>query len=641
MRRLGATTTPTRTQISPKFGRLERLLCAGVAVPDGWLTTTARAALSATHTAALEELLRGGPVIVRGAFPDEDGAVRSAAGLSETIPGCTSIAGISAAIHAIAARCTDRAVVAYFGAAPTRADVLIQRQVPRALLAVVAARANLPPMLEIHGTSPEALAWGASPRFSGPLSAWDHPLAPALGALVADVLAQVTAARGVDIEIVVDTDGTPWVVQARPLTVDPFPRWTTMKAAIDEAGAEEGPRPTLDGLWLLDAEHNPAPLSVAHTWLIHTLAARRPSAGSLQVLAGWLYTQTLPRDLEAPTAVLPPTSALRVLHDSLLPRAREGHQNISTRLATARNAEIVACLDDAVEGFMEMFDNYLSVLIPARRGFSRAPNLSAPLSLRDRREYLDVLPTAWDLASPSLHELGIGEGLHAPAHTDDAMESPPSEEDAATLLSEIDDHYFALGLAPLRSVWLAAARVLKLPHELVFFLSGDELAGRLQGAMELGEEVLRSRRHRHAQRAKLSPPERIFNSAPFPITRPALHGVPVGQSVSGRLRVRRDLEDLWRRPPAPGEIIATPALTAPAAVALAESPVAAICTEYGGALSHGVLMARELGLSALIGCRGCTSIRDGAAVRMDTVRGVLDVLDVLDAHHADARRFRR
>ena len=63
----------------------------------------------------------------------------------------------------------------------------------------------------------------------------------ALGALVADVLAQVTAARGVDIEIVVDTDGTPWVVQARPLTVDPFPRWTTMKAAIDEAGAAEGP----------------------------------------------------------------------------------------------------------------------------------------------------------------------------------------------------------------------------------------------------------------------------------------------------------------------------------------------------------------------------------------------------------------
>jgi phosphohistidine swiveling domain-containing protein len=618
---------------------LERLLRAGIAVPDGWLTTTASAALSATPTAGLEALLRGGPVIVRGAFPDEDGAVRSAAGLSETVPDCTSIAAISAAVQAIAARRTDRAVVAYFGAAPTHADVLIQRQVPRALLVVVAARANVPPMLEVHGSSPEALAWGATPRFSGPLDAWDHPLASSLGALVANVLTHVTAPRGVDLEIVVDSDGNPWVVQARPLTVDPFPRWTTMKAAIEEAGPEEGPRPTLDGLLLLDAEHNPAPLSVAHTWLIHTLAARRPNAGSLQVLAGWLYTHTLPRDLEAPTATLPPTSALRVLHDSLLPRARAGHQTISTRLTTASADEIVACLGEAVDGFVEMFDNYLRILIPSRRGFSRAPNQTAPLSLRDRRDYLDVLPTAWDLASPSLDDLGIGGSLDATpparAPTSDAAQGAPSEEEAATLLSEIDDHYFALGLAPLRAVWLAAAKALKLPPELVFFLSGEELTARLEGAMELSEEVLRSRRRRHARRAELSPPERIFNGAPFPITRPALHGVPVGQSVSGRLIVRRDLEDLWRRPPAPGEIIATPALTAPAAVALAESPVAAICTEYGGALSHGVLMARELGLSALIGCRGCTSIRDGAAVRMDTERGVLNVLD--DRHRDDPR----
>ena len=433
-----------------------------------------------------------------------------------------------------------------------------------------------------------------------------------------------------DIEVILGADDQLWVVQARPLTVDPFPQWTEMMAAMEEAGPEEGPPPHLHGLLVLDAEHNPAPLSVAHAWLIHTLAARRPQAGAPRVIAGWLYTRTLPRDLNIPQPPGRPLEGLRTLREVLLPRARRRHEDLVERLTKAAVADIIERLHEAVEGFFEMFDNYVELLIPARRGFTRVHSEQSPLSLCERGDYLDVLPATWDLASPSLDELGIGAALARAEYVRGGHPATPEgdthEDEVATLLGEIDDHYFALGLAPLRAVWLAAAEALRLPPQLVFSLSGDELIALLAeapAAPSLTEEVLRSRQRRHERRARLLPPDRIFDGAPFPITRPKLHGVPVGPSVEGRLTVRRDLEDIWRRPPAPGEIIATPALTAPAAVALAESRVAAICTEYGGALSHGVLMARELGLSALIGCSGCTSIHSGSEVRIDTARGVL------------------
>jgi hypothetical protein len=49
-------------------------------------------------------------------------------------------------------------------------------------------------------------------------------------------------------------------------------------------------------------------------------------------------------------------------------------------------------------------------------------------------------------------------------------------------------------------------------------------------------------------------------------------------------------------------------------------------------------MARELGLSALIGCRGCTSIPSGSEVRIDTTRGVLELLVHADGTSFDSSR---
>ncbi|MGB1700231.1 MAG: hypothetical protein ACPHRO_09775, partial [Nannocystaceae bacterium] len=321
MRRLGTKTATTATRTSAKFERLERLAGAGVAVPEGLLTTTT-SPRSPADAASFERLLAGGAVIVRGAFPGEDAVLRSAAGLSETVAGCRSVEEIEAAIHEIHARCHDRAVVQYFGAPPAAADVLIQREITRDSLVLVAARPSCPPIIEVHGSDPQALACGASPTFAGPLQAWSHPRAADLGALVERVLANVSGPYGVDIEAIIGTDGALWIVQARPLSSDPFPHWSEMLTALEDRGLEEGPAPDLQGLLVLDAEHNPAPLSIAHAWLIRQLGARRPAAATLRVLAGWLYAQTLPRDLGDHTAIGQPLKGLQALHNDLMPRAR-------------------------------------------------------------------------------------------------------------------------------------------------------------------------------------------------------------------------------------------------------------------------------------------------------------------------------
>jgi phosphoenolpyruvate-protein kinase (PTS system EI component) len=97
-----------------------------------------------------------------------------------------------------------------------------------------------------------------------------------------------------------------------------------------------------------------------------------------------------------------------------------------------------------------------------------------------------------------------------------------------------------------------------------------------------------------------------------------LQGLAIGRPFTGPLHARRDLEDLLANPIPADAILAIPALTAQAAVALHALIIKAVCCEHGGAMSHAALMARELGLSALIGCRGCTSLPAGTRVHLDT-----------------------
>ena len=70
----------------------------------------------------------------------------------------------------------------------------------------------------------------------------------------------------------------------------------------------------------------------------------------------------------------------------------------------------------------------------------------------------------------------------------------------------------------------------------------------------------------------------------------------------------------------PGDVVVAP-YTAPtynSVLAMA----GAIVTEQGGLLCHAAVIARELGLPAVIGAPGAmTSIPDGATVEVDPVQG--------------------
>ena len=101
-----------------------------------------------------------------------------------------------------------------------------------------------------------------------------------------------------------------------------------------------------------------------------------------------------------------------------------------------------------------------------------------------------------------------------------------------------------------------------------------------------------------------------------------LQGTPLGSgTVTGRACVARD-------PAAalaafePGDIVIT-AGTCPAwnsVLALSGGVV----TEEGGPLSHAAVIARELGLPAVIGCAGAVAaIAHGALVELDLDRGVV------------------
>lgn len=99
-----------------------------------------------------------------------------------------------------------------------------------------------------------------------------------------------------------------------------------------------------------------------------------------------------------------------------------------------------------------------------------------------------------------------------------------------------------------------------------------------------------------------------------------LSGMGVGtESVRGIARVVANADEAFERAE-PGDIIVT-RLTVPtfnSVLAMAGGVV----TEGGGLLSHTAVIARELGIPAIIGVRGAlTDIPDGAEIELDPIRG--------------------
>jgi len=103
-----------------------------------------------------------------------------------------------------------------------------------------------------------------------------------------------------------------------------------------------------------------------------------------------------------------------------------------------------------------------------------------------------------------------------------------------------------------------------------------------------------------------------------------LMGTGIGTArYTGTARVVADADEALERCE-PGDVLVT-RFTAPtfnSVLALA----GAVVTEHGGLLCHTAVIARELGIAAVVGAAGALDIPDGAQVEVDPVAGVVSVV---------------
>jgi pyruvate,water dikinase len=177
---------------------------------------------------------------------------------------------------------------------------------------------------------------------------------------------------------------------------------------------------------------------------------------------------------------------------------------------------------------------------------------------------------------------------------------------------------------------LAERGVIADPED-VFFLTYDEFLAPPPASMQ---ELVSERRERHERYSALTLPP-SWTGQPVPAThsaaeesRPAPSGAPVaelrgigvvGDRVTGRARVVRDpataeLED--------GDILVC-VTTDPSWTPLF-MVARALVIDTGGAMSHGAIVARELGVTCVINTvTGTRDIADGATITVDGKSGVV------------------
>lgn len=166
--------------------------------------------------------------------------------------------------------------------------------------------------------------------------------------------------------------------------------------------------------------------------------------------------------------------------------------------------------------------------------------------------------------------------------------------------------------------------------EDVYFLTFDELRD-AAGSRQVDQELIRRRAAEHEEFLALSPPRVLTSDGESVVGQyrrenvphGALPGLPVSAgSVEGRARVVRDVADAELEP---GDILVT-AYTDPSWSPLFVS-IVGLVTEVGGLMTHGAVVAREYGLTAVVGVQGATDlIRDGQRIRVDGTSGYVEIL---------------
>jgi len=643
-----------------KAAGLARLIAAGAQVPEGFVIE--RQAFR--EIAALEEvapdaighaLAEAGRRISDGPLPADlerevsDAAaalgrlaVRSSASVEDGELG--SAAGVFASITDVA--CTDvwDAVRAVWTSALTplavayarRRDVaiaisvIVQRFVPGERMTVYTHAVGSPHRTDGQNSYDDL--WlqrdGQLERIPRATAASHPEAAIALAAELA-----IAAPRGADVELILEPTprGTRrWVVQARPI-VHPVARPRPAPPAILLAPlVEDGRR------WTWDIAHNPEPLSPAQAGLVDRVDRAAAAPYAMRVCGGYLYTTS--REPGAPREPqVPPVD-----RDELASRIAA----IEARFDVAEAPSVTVAIERYV-GFMQIWAWELSPLIAsARRKLieqlagqghppERIPALVAALVgprrvLRDR-----VLSPAWDVAVPTFAEQAptVTAPSDAPELSPVPEVLPPHElaadialARAAADAAETDDLWFARAQWMVRRALLELGAAQGLRGDDIFWLPLDEVTQRSLDPEDAHRRASAARAA-HRRAADWDMPVVIHGSEISPelssSPRMLLKGVGLGPRVVGRVVRIASLGSLGAPPPiGRSDVVVTRAVTP--ALAMIVQGCAALVSETGGLLDHGAALARELGITCVVGCVGAwAQFTDGDVISVDGDAGAV------------------
>ncbi len=202
---------------------------------------------------------------------------------------------------------------------------------------------------------------------------------------------------------------------------------------------------------------------------------------------------------------------------------------------------------------------------------------------------------------------------------------------------EAAKYTWLLGLEQARRVYLELGRRLAAAGHLkamedVFWLRLNEVSVWAEtGTVSWTQEIVESRTRQWQEWTRIRPPSLIIGTRGIAATGPALRA---GESVllrgtpasSGQAEgIARVITDPHRADLRPGEILVT-RYTDPAWTPLFFTAKALI-TEVGGVLSHGAVVAREVGLPAVVGvAEATTRIKSGQRVKVNAVEGTVELL---------------
>lgn len=311
---------------------------------------------------------------------------------------------------------------------------------------------------------------------------------------------------------------------------------------------------------------------------------------------------------------------------------------------------LAACVDWGIDTGVAL-DLVVDGIADVRRATERTPGFAQAVVGGydlDRPRLCEVADTA---VAADRQELAAPQFASRHARFDDLVPDDERERfdillaDARTVHPVRDDNglvYGAWRIGLLRRAYLEAGA--RLTADLVVEATVPELCAALRGDGALDEAALERRAADRRRWASSDVPLRLGPSGDLPLdafpepTRrvlaaqlllrdlgeraPAseLEGTGVGdQSVTGIARVVTGAEDALSRLE-PGDVIVA-TVTSPAFNAVL--PLAsALVVEHGGLVSHAALVARELGIPAIVGVRDATRhLVDGERVHVDAANG--------------------